>query len=143
MKQMRQTIVMMMLTVSAAVMGQTTVKGTLMDEASGETEPFATVRVFKTGKADKPVAMFLTDENGQFSKEVKARGKHDIVFSSVGKEDLRRTIDLGDATTLDLGTLTIKPGETLLKGVEVVAQKPLVKMDVDKMSYNVSEDEDS
>ena len=143
MKQMRLTIVMMMLTVSAAVMGQTTVKGTLMDEASGETEPFATVRVFKTGKADKPVAMFLTDENGQFSKEVKARGKHDIVFSSVGKEDLRRTIDLGDATTLDLGTLTIKPGETLLKGVEVVAQKPLVKMDVDKMSYNVSEDEDS
>ena len=143
MKQMRQTIVMMMLTVSAVVMGQTTVKGTLMDEASGETEPFATVRVFKTGKADKPVAMFLTDENGQFSKEVKGKGKHDIVFSSVGKEDLRRTVDLGDATTLDLGTLTIKPGETLLKGVEVVAQKPLVKMDVDKMSYNVSEDEDS
>ena len=31
----------------------------------------------------------------------------------------------------------------MLKGVEVVAQKPLVKMDVDKMSYNVAEDEDS
>ena len=31
----------------------------------------------------------------------------------------------------------------MLKGVEVVAQKPLVKMEVDKMSYNVAEDEDS
>ena len=31
----------------------------------------------------------------------------------------------------------------MLKGVEIVAQKPLVKMDVDKMSYNVAEDEDS
>ena len=31
----------------------------------------------------------------------------------------------------------------MLKGVEIVAQKPLVKMEVDKMSYNVAEDEDS
>ena len=33
--------------------------------------------------------------------------------------------------------------ENMLKGVEIIAQKPLVKMDVDKMSYNVAEDEDS
>ena len=143
MKQFRILFVMMLLTMTSVVMGQTTVKGVLMDEASGETEPFATVRVFKTGKTDKPVAMFLTDENGQFSQKVKGKGKFDIVFSSVGKEDLRQTVDLGTDTTIDLGTLTIKPGETLLKGVEVVAQKPLVKMDVDKMSYNVAEDEDS
>ncbi len=143
MKQFRILFVMMLLMMTSVVMGQTTVKGVLMDEASGETEPFATVRVFKTGKTDKPVAMFLTDENGQFSQEVKGKGKFDIVFSSVGKEDLRQTVDLGTDTTIDLGTLTIKPGETLLKGVEVVAQKPLVKMDVDKMSYNVAEDEDS
>jgi len=143
MKQMRQIVVMVMLTMSAVVMGQTTVKGTLMDEASGETEPFATVRVFKTGKADKPVAMFLTDENGRFSQQVKARGKFDIVFSSVGKEDLRQTVALGTDPTLDLGTLYIRQSETMLKGVEIVAQKPLVKMDVDKMSYNVEEDEDS
>ena len=143
MKQFRILFVMLLLTMTSVVMGQTTVKGVLMDEASGETEPFATVRVFKTGKTDKPVAMFLTDENGQFSQKVKGKGKFDIVFSSVGKEDLRQTVDLGTDTTIDLGTLTIKPGETLLKGVEVVAQKPLVKMDVDKMSYNVAEDEDS
>jgi len=143
MKQFRILFVMLLLTMTSVVMGQTTVKGVLMDEASGETEPFATVRVFKTGKTDKPIAMFLTDENGQFSQKVKGKGKFDIVFSSVGKEDLRQTVDLGTDTTIDLGTLTIKPGETLLKGVEVVAQKPLVKMDVDKMSYNVAEDEDS
>ena len=144
MKQIRFFLVMMMLTVSAVVMAQkTTVKGTLMANGQDESEPFATVRVFKAGKSDKPVAMFLTDENGQFSQEVKGKGKFDIVFSSVGKEDLRQTIEIGSNDVLDLGTLYIKENENMLKDVVVVAQKPLVKMDVDKMSYNVAEDEDS
>ena len=144
MKQIRFFLVMMMLTVSAVVMAQkTTVKGTLMANGQDESEPFATVRVFKAGKSDKPVAMFLTDENGQFSQEVKGKGKFDIVFSSVGKEDLRQTIEIGSNDVLDLGTLYIKENENMLKDVVGVAQKPLVKMDVDKMSYNVAEDEDS
>ena len=133
-----------LLTMTVGVMAQTTtIKGVLTDKASGETEPFATVRVFKSGGTDKPVAMFLTDVEGRFSHEVKGKGKFDIVFSSVGKEDLKQTIELGNGGTLDLGTLYIAQNENLLKGVEIVAQKPLVKMEVDKMSYNVAEDEDS
>ena len=115
----------------------------LMDETLGESEPFATVRVFKAGKSEKPVAMFLTDENGQFSQEVKGKGKFDIVFSSIGKEDLKKSVELVGKGILNLDTLYIKENATMLKGVEIVAQKPLVKMEVDKMSYNVADDEDS
>ena len=61
MKQVKAFFAMMMIMMPSAVMAQTTVKGVLMDETLGESEPFATVRVFKAGKADKPVAMFLTD----------------------------------------------------------------------------------
>ena len=122
---------------------QTTVKGMLIDQTLGESEPYATVRIFSANKKDKPVAMFLTNENGQFQQEVKGNGAYSIVFSCVGKEDLSKDIELGKATTLDLGTIYMKESATMLKGVEVVAQKPLVKMDVDKMSYNVAEDEDS
>ena len=144
MKQIRFFLVTMMLTLSAVVMAQkTTVSGVLMDKNLNEGEPFATVRVFKAGKSDKPIAMFITDENGRFQQEVKGKGKFDIVFSSVGKEELRQSIELGKETPLDLGTIFMKENETMLKGVEVVAQKPLVKMEVDKMSYNVAEDEDS
>ena len=143
MKQFRAIFVMMMLMISAVMTAQTTVKGVLTDENLGEAEPFATVRVFKHGKTDKPVAMFLTKENGSFSQQVKGKGRYDIVFSSVGKEDLKQTITLSNQGTLDLGTLLIKENATMLKGVEIVAQKPLVKMDVDKMSYNVAEDEDA
>ena len=143
MKQFRTFFVMTLMSLSSVVMAQTTVKGMLMDETLRESEPFATVRVFKAGKTEKPVAMFLTDENGQFSQEVKGKGKFDIVFSSIGKEDLKMTITLGQENPLNLDTLYIKESATMLKGVEIVAQKPLVKMEVDKMSYNVAEDEDS
>ena len=134
MKQFKTFIAaVVMMTMSSTAMAQTTVKGVLMDETLGESEPFATVRVFKAGKTDKPVAMFLTDEEGKF----------DIVFSSIGKEDLKMTVTLGQENPLNLDTLYLKESATMLKGVEIVAQKPLVKMEVDKMSYNVAEDEDS
>ena len=144
MKKIKFLLATMMLMISAVVMAQkTTVTGVLMDKNLNEGEPFATVRVFKVGKSDKPIAMFITDENGRFKQEVKGKGKYDIVFSSVGKDELRQTIELGNENPIDLGTIYVKDSETMLKGVEVVAQKPLVKMDVDKMSYNVAEDEDS
>ena len=143
---MKKTILVIatLLIIAGNMMGQTTtVKGVLTDKSSGESEPFATVRVFNAGKTEKPVAMFLTDEEGRFSHEVKGKGKFDIVFSCIGKEDLKQTIELGEQDMLDMGTLYIMQNENLLKGVEIVAQKPLVKMEVDKMSYNVAEDEDS
>ena len=143
MKQFRILFAVIVMMMSSVTMAQTTVKGMLMDETLGESEPFATVRVFKAGKSEKPVAMFLTDENGQFSQEVKGKGKFDIVFSSIGKEDLKKSVELEGKGILNLDTLYIKESATMLKGVEIVAQKPLVKMEVDKMSYNVAEDEDS
>ncbi len=137
-------VFMMTLTlVSSAVMGQTTVKGVLMDKSLNEGEPFATVRVFKQGKTDKAVSMFVTDAEGRFSHQVNGRGLFDMVFSSIGKTDLKRSVKLGESQVLDLDTLYMEANATALKGVEVVAQKPLVKMEVDKMSYNVAEDEDS
>ncbi|MBQ1588911.1 MAG: carboxypeptidase-like regulatory domain-containing protein, partial [Prevotella sp.] len=135
---------MTMLFMATSIMAQnTTVSGVLVDKSLGEGEPFATIRVFKQNTKEKPVAMFLTDENGRFSHEIKGQGHFDIVFSSVGKEDLRRTIELGNGKNLNLDTLFLDKNSTTLKGVEVVAQKPLVIMTVDKMSYNVEEDEDA
>lgn len=127
---------------ATAANAQTTVKGILIDQTLGEGEPYATVRVTKEG-SEKPAASFLTDVEGRFSHAVKGSGKYTIVFSSVGKEDLRQTIELKGSGVLNLDTLYIKEDATALNGVEVVGQKPLVKMEVDKMSYNVAEDDDA
>ena len=137
------TLVVMMLISMTTLAQTTTITGVLVDETLGEGEPYATVRVFKHGSTTDPVAMFLTAADGQFRHDVKGRGEHDIVFSSVGKEDLTQTVELLGSGTLSLDTLYIKESATALKGVEIVAMKPLVKMEVDKMSYNVADDADS
>ena len=144
MKGFKYLVLAVMLMVMQTTMAQvTTVKGVLVDETSNEGEPYATVRIYRQGKAEKPVSMFLTDENGAFSGTVKGKGKYEISFSSVGKEDYKQELTLSGEETMDLGTLKMKDNATMLGSVEVVAQKPLVKMEVDKMSYNVEDDEDS
>lgn len=144
MKQMRFLVMTTLLMITSAMMGQTTtVKGVLMDKGLNESEPYATVRIFKQGKTDKPVAMFLTDAEGRFKQDVKGEGNFDLVVSSIGKAELKKSIVLGKENVLDLDTLYILENASTLKGVEIVAQKPLVKMEVDKMSYDVSEDADA
>ncbi|WP_051617587.1 TonB-dependent receptor domain-containing protein [Prevotella sp. HUN102] len=122
----------------------TTITGELVDSLTRETEPFATVRVYKNGKSDKPVAMFVTDENGKFSQTVSGQGKYYVSFTSLGRKEIVRRFEVGSASsTLNMGTLLVQDDPKQLEGVEVVAQKPLVKMETDKMTYDVLSDVDS
>ena len=144
MKKVRLFFAMVLMTISMIVTAQTTtVKGVVTDKNSGEAEPFATIRVYKNGNLKKPVAFFLADENGAFSHEVEGSGKYTISFTSIGKEELRQEIELGKTATLDMATVGLKEDSKTLKGVEVIAQKPVVKMEVDKMTYKVEDDPDA
>ena len=127
----------------ADVSAQTVIKGVVKDSISGETEPYATVRVFKVTDMDKAVAMSLTDIDGKINQEVTGTGTHVVTIASMGKMDVRRTINLSGQREIDLGTVFVKDDSRTLAGVEVVAHKPLVKMETDKMSYNVENDADA
>ena len=141
--KIRKLLVLAALFASISANAQTTVKGVVIDKTQGVGEPFATVRVFKQGKTDKATEMFLTDVEGIFSHEVNGKGSYDVVISSLGKNDIKQTIELTGSGEVDMGTLYMTENANELEGVVVIAQKPLVKMEVDKMTYNVSEDEDS
>ena len=141
--KIRKLLVLAALFASISANAQTTVKGVVIDKTQGVGEPFATVRVFKQGKTDKATEMFLTDVEGIFSHEVNGKGSYDVVISSLGKNDIKQTIELSGSGEVDMGTLYMTENANELEGVVVIAQKPLVKMEVDKMTYNVSEDEDS
>ena len=136
-------VIMMSFVATLAMAQKTVVTGVLVDSTFQEPEPYATVRIFKSDKQQKPVSMGLTDLEGHFRQEVNGSGKYIVQMSSVGKKDAIRKITIGKEKTIDLGTILISEDAQMLQGVEIVAQKPLVKMEVDKMSYNVAEDEDS
>ena len=131
--------------ISTAINAQTTtITGELLDSLTRESEPFATIRVFKGGKMDKPVAMSVTDDDGKILQKVDGTGNFTVTISSMGRKLITRKVQLSAAKpTLSLGTILVQDDAKMMKGVEVVAQKPLVKMETDKMSYDIENDVDS
>lgn len=121
----------------------TVVTGTLRDSLSRETDPFATVRVFRQGDTSKPVAMGVTDTNGRININVEGKGDYLMTIASVGKSTVCRRFTLTGQPTLALGDMLSTDDTNALAGVEVVAQKPVVTMTTDKMTYSVQDDTDS
>lgn len=121
-----------------------TVKGVLVDSITHVGEPYATVRIFK-GKvvSSTPLAVCATDLKGNFIQELKGKGKFMLRISAVGRKEIVRILNVGSASTLNLDTLFITDDVKTLKAVTVTAQKPLVNMTADKMTYDVSSDVDA
>ena len=121
-----------------------TVKVMLVDSLLNESEPYATIRIVAKQTPDKPVKLAVTDENGKFNEKLKTAGQYIISFTSVGKLTVSREFEISNTNkTVDLGTIFTAEASEMLKGVEVVAQKPLVKAEIDKISYSVEDDPDS
>ena len=120
------------------------VKGVLVDSLSNEGEPYATIRISLSDNPTKPVRLAVTTDNGKFNEKLNSPGRYIISFSSVGKNTVQRDFTLSEQVkAVDLGTILISEATEMLKGVEVVAQKPLVKAEVDKVTYSIEDDPDS
>lgn len=143
MKHINSTLLLSLLASLPLIADASIVKGTLMDPELKEAEPFATIRIYKGQPEGKALFTVLSDVDGNFSQEINKPGKYTFVFSSVGKEDLIREVVVDKDKDLDLGTLDMKTDATVMDELVVVAQKPLVKMTADQMTYNVAEDTDS
>ena len=62
----------------------------------------------------------------------------------MGRKEITRKVKLtAGGGPINLGTLLVQDDTKQLQGVEVVAQKPLVKMETDKMTYDVQADNDA
>ncbi|MDE6543792.1 MAG: TonB-dependent receptor family protein [Muribaculaceae bacterium] len=118
------------------------VKGRLFNPTLNEGEPFVTVRVFNA-KSNKPAATLVTDVDGNFIYETKKGGEYRLEFSALAKETVSRDLTVGHDETVDLGDIEMKEDAQTLNEVVVVAQRPLVQMSADEMTYNVSADTDA
>ncbi len=120
------------------------VKGVLVDSLTMEAEPYATVRIMKTTDLQTPVRLGVTDDKGKFEEKLPASGSYMITITSIGKRPVIRNFELtGTKPHADLGTLLMQEATEELKGIEVVAQKPLVKAEIDKITYSIEDDPDS
>lgn len=119
------------------------VSGVLCDSTTHQAEAFATVRLLQL-PTKKPVKAVLTQADGSFRITAPQAGRYLFEVVSMGKEPIRQTLSF-DATTksVKMDTLYIKEYDASLGVAEVVAQRPLVKAEIDKMTYSMAEDPDA
>jgi outer membrane receptor protein involved in Fe transport len=112
------------------------VSGQIIEKTTGKGVPFATV-IIKNDSL-KLVKAQASDASGKFTVSLTAPLKYTLTASSVGYKELKIPISVSQPKT-DLGKLIMEEG-VMLKEVTVTAQKPLVKIDPDKITYSMESD---
>jgi hypothetical protein len=119
------------------------VRGQIVDSLLQETIPYATVRIFVDGETTTPLATSVTDADGRFHFELKTPGTCVLKVEYAGKNTAIQTFTVEEKQDLDLGKIALSDNTQLLEEITVTAQKALVKVDLDKITYNLEEDPES
>lgn len=122
---------------------KTLVKGILLDFSTSETIPYGTIRVYDDQNPDVIYKIVAADENGKFRFDIDKKGDYTMSAESVGKVKTNKEFSVGDSKVLDLGNILMLDDSKLLGEIVVTAQKPLVKVDLDKITYSIEDDPES
>ena len=117
------------------------VEGILCDSATHEPQAFATLRLMEKGAKGKPLRVATTQANGQFSLPVPRHGTFTLEAIVIGMQPLRREVTLTEEkSVVKLDTLYLKELSNTLATATVTAQKPLVRAEIDKLTYSMADD---
>lgn len=130
-------------TFTTTALSQYSVYGTVTD-STYTGEPYATLRIYNNTNKEKPVKIGVTDIDGKFEQELSSTGKYEIEITSMGKLPLKKEFEITSTQkSVNLDPLVMQNNATTLAGVEVVAQKPLISTEIDRICYDIKSDEES
>jgi outer membrane receptor protein involved in Fe transport len=113
--------------------------GQAVETSNGKGIPYTTITVLND--SSKVLKRISSDTNGKFTFNIKDKRKYAVVLSLTGYQEKKVKISVDEVKT-DLGKISMVEG-VVMKEVSIVAQKPLVKVDVDKLTYSVESDPDA
>jgi outer membrane receptor protein involved in Fe transport len=131
---------------SIAVFAQTapptfTVKGIAIDSATNKPLGYATVMLLDA-KTQQSVKGGLTKDDGSFELKSVQGKDYQLTIASVGYKN--KVVNIKNAPAdVDAGKLLLTPSNNELKEVSITAIKPLMKQEVDRISYDVAADPES
>ena len=119
------------------------VTGQLIGEDIDEFLPYATISVSNDASQSETLQKFATDDKGFFTSKMKP-GSYFLSFEYVGKRTLVQEVNItAENEKTDLGKIMLEESSTQLDELSVVAQTPLVKVEIDKLTYNLKDDPES
>lgn len=124
--------------------GNFVIKGQVVDSLTNETVPYATLSIALQNNPQKSLLLLACDIDGNFEASLKSAGKYILSMQSIGKKPAQKKFTLSAGkNTLNLGKLYMIDDNQRLDEVTVVAQKPLVKVEIDKLTYSLQDDPES
>jgi hypothetical protein len=115
------------------------IKGAVADSTSGAGLPYVTISI--QSETQGVVKRLASDVNGKFDFTLNSPGKYNIIIQSIGYEIVKKEINLNsNKTKIDLGLLKISQGVEKIEEVAIIATKPLVRTEVDKIVYSTETD---
>jgi ferric enterobactin receptor len=119
------------------------VRGVVIDSATRKPVDIITVNLKSAG--NQLLRTAVTRADGIFSFEKLTPGNYTISLISIGYAPKIITADLSNAPgpALDLGTIQITSQGVQLATVSIRADKPIVKQEIDKLTYDLQADPES
>lgn len=138
-------VLVLMMTVPLCAQNQNaadyTIKGQVVDSLSNETVPYATLSIALANAPQKAIKLLACDDDGKFTTTLKQPGTYIMSMQSLGKLPAVKRFTLSEGKkSLNLGKLFMNDDTQQINEVTVVAQKPLVTVEVDKITYSLEDD---
>ena len=141
MSVMKKLILFCLFALSATLgYAQGSVRGKVVDTTTGESMPYVNVAVYDKA-TQKFIKGAISDEKGLFSISGLAYGQYDVKLSYIGFTTLEKDFAVDEQHRhANLKKLHMSEDSQTLQEVTVTAQRPAMRLEVDRKSFDVSQD---
>ncbi|HMH33050.1 MAG TPA: TonB-dependent receptor, partial [Puia sp.] len=116
-------------------------KGSVTDSLSGKPLAYVTV-VLQDNKTQLAVKSALSSDDGHFTMSGSGEKTYNLVLAFIGYTNKNIAIPKGQPL-VDIGNILLAPSGKQLKDVTVTATRPVMKREIDGISYDVTADPES
>ena len=113
-------------------------KGLIIDSLTQKPGEYFTIALKKDSTVIKTV---VSDELGKFTLSAIKDGQYHLIIGSIGYQSKQISIQL--SKDIDLGKIAMKPQGNDLNEVAIVASKPIIKQEPDRIVYDTQADPES
>ena len=143
MKRLTILVLTILCIVSTAMATTAAVSGITRYASSKETIPYCTISLTYSDSARTVIKKFPSSDVGYFKVDVNTdtTAQYCLIFEAIGLDRYEHCFKVKkNNADIKLGNVDLIESSTELTEVSVVAQKPLVKMDLDRLTYDTESD---
>jgi outer membrane receptor protein involved in Fe transport len=116
------------------------IKGTAIDSLSKKGQDYITAALKKDNETVKTA---LTNADGTFELKKVAPGKYTLILVAMGYNSKTIPVEVKENKVYDLGKIILASQSNKLNEVSVTAAKPIIKQEIDRITYDMQADPES